>query len=222
MIDLCKGHLFYGLVMPLLSYCFRRKPQNLTPPGGSDSSSCSGQSPPNRRGHSPTQTSTSPSQAGKRPGYFENSDDTLSKKQRISRFQRPSPQSRTEPTDPRYQHLPLTRKIHDGGGESNGVNGVKASKDPFRVNSSPKNGFSSSRHHNSEHHHRSEESYIPRSPSHSPPSPQRSRNNNHSANRQNHRINNNNNNLSNGLETPESSPDSLHGSHPEEFPDYSM
>ncbi|KAG8236070.1 hypothetical protein J437_LFUL011994 [Ladona fulva] len=77
----------------------RRKPQNLTPPG-SDGSSGSGHSPTSTHPGSPPPT-IFPSPSGtncrlpgpdpsgvKRPGYYDNADGIITKKQRISHFKR--------------------------------------------------------------------------------------------------------------------------------------
>nr|CAD7204431.1 unnamed protein product [Timema douglasi] len=74
-----------------------RKPQNLTPPGSSDggSSTGSGQSPTSTHPGSPPSSVTSSSTilphdpSNKRPGYVDGADGLPTKKQRISRFQRP-------------------------------------------------------------------------------------------------------------------------------------
>lgn len=66
---------------------FRRKPQNLTPPGSSDTgSSGSGQSPTSTHPGSPpppVQTSL------KRPGYIEGADGLPTKRARISHYRKP-------------------------------------------------------------------------------------------------------------------------------------
>nr|CAD7447561.1 unnamed protein product [Timema bartmani] len=74
-----------------------RKPQNLTPPGSSDggSSTGSGQSPTSTHPGSPPLSVTSSNTilphdpSNKRPGYVDGADGLPTKKQRISRFQRP-------------------------------------------------------------------------------------------------------------------------------------
>jgi len=71
---------------------FRRKPQNLTPPGLSDtgSSGSSEQSP------SSTVPSSPPNNVhgNKRPGYYNSADGFQTKRLRISHFKRPSPEKK--------------------------------------------------------------------------------------------------------------------------------
>lgn len=85
-------------------YFFRRKPQNLTPPGSSDTgSSGSGQSPTSTHPGSPPPPVT----AVKRPGYIEGVDGLPTKKPRISHYRKPEPpysrsvDQRRTPTDSR-------------------------------------------------------------------------------------------------------------------------
>ncbi|XP_034952781.1 RNA polymerase II elongation factor Ell isoform X2 [Chelonus insularis] len=75
----------------------RRKPQNLTPPGSSDGSSGSGQSPNSNHPGSPTAiTAPPPNLNYKRPGYYEGSDGFQTKRPRISHYRKPEANSRTE------------------------------------------------------------------------------------------------------------------------------
>ncbi|XP_020292406.1 RNA polymerase II elongation factor Ell isoform X2 [Pseudomyrmex gracilis] len=70
----------------------RRKPQNLTPPGSSDGSSGSGQSPNSiHAGSPPAITAPPPSLLNKRPGYYQGSDGLPTKKPRVSHYKRPEP-----------------------------------------------------------------------------------------------------------------------------------
>ncbi|XP_050456700.1 RNA polymerase II elongation factor Ell [Cataglyphis hispanica] len=71
----------------------RRKPQNLTPPGSSDGSSGSGQSPNSiHAGSPPAITAPPPSLLNnKRPGYYQGSDGLPTKKPRISHYKKPEP-----------------------------------------------------------------------------------------------------------------------------------
>ncbi|KMQ94681.1 rna polymerase ii elongation factor ell [Lasius niger] len=71
----------------------RRKPQNLTPPGSSDGSSGSGQSPNSiHAGSPPAITAPPPSLLNnKRPGYYQGNDGLPTKKPRISHYKRPEP-----------------------------------------------------------------------------------------------------------------------------------
>lgn len=77
---------------------FRRKPQNLTPPGLSDtgSSASSEQSP------SSTVPSSPPNnvQGNKRPGYYNGADGFQTKRMRISHFKRPSPEKKLSSNSP--------------------------------------------------------------------------------------------------------------------------
>lgn len=80
----------YFYIKPIL--IFRRKPQNLTPPGLSDtgSSGSSEQSP------SSTVPSSPPSNVhgNKRPGYFNSADGFQTKRLRISHFKQPLPEKK--------------------------------------------------------------------------------------------------------------------------------
>lgn len=69
----------------------RRKPQNLTPPGSSDGSSGSGQSPNSTHpGSPPAITAPPPSLLGnKRPGYYQGNDGLPTKRPRISHYKKP-------------------------------------------------------------------------------------------------------------------------------------
>jgi hypothetical protein len=68
----------------------RRKPQNLTPPGSDGgSSSGSGQSPTSTHPGSPPSIISSSDLSAKRPGYYDGADGLITKKPRISHFQRP-------------------------------------------------------------------------------------------------------------------------------------
>lgn len=77
---------------------FRRKPQNLTPPGLSDtgSSGSSEQSP------SSTVPSSPPNNVhgNKRPGYYNGADGFQTKRMRISHFKRPSPEKKLSSNSP--------------------------------------------------------------------------------------------------------------------------
>ncbi|XP_032668423.1 RNA polymerase II elongation factor Ell isoform X2 [Odontomachus brunneus] len=68
----------------------RRKPQNLTPPGSSDGSTGSGQSPNSiQPGSPPAITAPPPSLLGnKRPGYYQGNDGLPTKKPRISHYRK--------------------------------------------------------------------------------------------------------------------------------------
>ncbi|XP_068986727.1 RNA polymerase II elongation factor Ell isoform X2 [Bombus flavifrons] len=68
----------------------RRKPQNLTPPGSSDGSSGSGQSPNSTHpGSPPAITAPPPSLLGnKRPGYYQGNDGLPTKRPRISHYRK--------------------------------------------------------------------------------------------------------------------------------------
>ncbi|XP_014475918.1 PREDICTED: RNA polymerase II elongation factor Ell isoform X2 [Dinoponera quadriceps] len=68
----------------------RRKPQNLTPPGSSDGSTGSGQSPNSiQPGSPPAITAPPPSLLGnKRPGYYQGNDGLQTKKPRISHYRK--------------------------------------------------------------------------------------------------------------------------------------
>jgi hypothetical protein len=80
----------------------RRKPQNLTPPGSSDSgSSGSGQSPTSTHPGSPPSTISS-SSSMKRPGYIDGADGLPTKRKRISHY-------RTKPID----QTPVVAKLPD-------------------------------------------------------------------------------------------------------------
>lgn len=65
---------------------FRRKPQNLTPPGSSDGGSSvgSGQSPSSVHPGSPPSAIEPPSLSNKRPGYHNGADGLPTKRQRIA------------------------------------------------------------------------------------------------------------------------------------------
>ncbi|XP_033224966.1 RNA polymerase II elongation factor Ell-like isoform X2 [Belonocnema kinseyi] len=71
----------------------RRKPQNLTPPGSSDGSSGSGQSPNSVHPGSPPAITAPPLALlkSKRPGYYEGNDGLPTKKPRISHYRKPEP-----------------------------------------------------------------------------------------------------------------------------------
>jgi len=80
----------------------RRKPQNLTPPGSSDSgSSGSGQSPTSTHPGSPPSTISS-SSSMKRPGYIDGADGLPTKRKRISHYH-------TKPID----QTPVVAKLPD-------------------------------------------------------------------------------------------------------------
>lgn len=71
-------------------WVFRRKPQNLTPPGSDGgSSSGSGQSPTSTHPGSPPSIISSSDLSAKRPGYFDGADGLPTKKPRISHYRRP-------------------------------------------------------------------------------------------------------------------------------------
>ncbi|KAL0271614.1 UNVERIFIED_CONTAM: hypothetical protein PYX00_008651 [Menopon gallinae] len=75
----------------------RRKPQNLTPPGSSDTgSSGSGQSPTSTHPGSPP----SVTQAPKRPGYHQSVDGIESKRRRISHYHKLQSESSRPPSEP--------------------------------------------------------------------------------------------------------------------------
>ncbi|XP_067005383.2 RNA polymerase II elongation factor Ell [Anabrus simplex] len=79
----------------------RRKPQNLTPPGGSDGgSSGSGQSPTSTHPGSPPSTISS---NVKRPGYIDGADGLPTKRARISHYRKPSETSGYRPPDSSQQ-----------------------------------------------------------------------------------------------------------------------
>lgn len=93
----------------MLYVYYRRKPQNLTPPGSSDTgSSGSGQSPTSTHPGSPPPPVTS---SVKRPGYIEGVDGLPTKRARISHYRKPEPlysrpaqpaaEQRRPPTDSR-------------------------------------------------------------------------------------------------------------------------
>lgn len=76
---------------------FSRKPQNLTPPGSSDTgSSGSGQSPTSTHPGSPP----SVTQATKRPGYHQSVDGIESKRRRISHYHKLQSENSRAPPDP--------------------------------------------------------------------------------------------------------------------------
>ncbi|XP_045460114.1 RNA polymerase II elongation factor Ell [Harmonia axyridis] len=85
----------------------RRKPQNLTPPGSSDStSSGSGQSPTSTHPGSPplpVPVST------KRPGYYDGADGFPTKRQRVSHYKKPTePTVNPPPAENKSQRKPVT------------------------------------------------------------------------------------------------------------------
>lgn len=83
----------------------RRKPQNLTPPGGSDGgSSGSGQSPTSTHPGSPPSVISS----SKRPGYYDGADGLPTKRPRISHFRKPSEQTYRSPVENNSQRRPMT------------------------------------------------------------------------------------------------------------------
>lgn len=85
-----------------LIFLCRRKPQNLTPPGSSDSgSSGSGQSPTSTHPGSPP-SAISSSSSMKRPGYIDGADGLPTKRKRISHY-------RNKPTD----QAPVVAKLPD-------------------------------------------------------------------------------------------------------------
>lgn len=105
---------------------FRRKPQNLTPPGSSDGgSSGSGQSPTSTHPGSPPP----PVSSSKRPGYYDGADGLPTKRQRISHYRKPS-----EPTYrlPAENNTNQRRPVTDSRDTSN--------MNP-RSRESPTNGF---------------------------------------------------------------------------------
>ncbi|KAK0161090.1 hypothetical protein PV327_009605 [Microctonus hyperodae] len=69
----------------------RRKPQNLTPPGSSDGSSGSGQSPNSMHPGSPPAIIAPPPSLinSKRPGYYQGNDGLQTKRPRISHYRKP-------------------------------------------------------------------------------------------------------------------------------------
>lgn len=82
----------------IITISFRRKPQNLTPPGLSDtgSSGSSEQSP------SSTVPSSPPSNVhgNKRPGYYNCADGFQTKRMRISHFKPPLPEKKLSSNSP--------------------------------------------------------------------------------------------------------------------------
>ncbi|KAK6644143.1 hypothetical protein RUM43_000410 [Polyplax serrata] len=101
----------------------RRKPQNLTPPGSSDTGSTgSGQSPTSTHPGSPPSIIQG---APKRPGYHETVDGIQSKRRRISHYCKPQVENYRPPQEPDYQQeedvedppVPVrTRPYGDTGG----------------------------------------------------------------------------------------------------------
>ncbi|KAK9871106.1 hypothetical protein WA026_011390 [Henosepilachna vigintioctopunctata] len=92
----------------------RRKPQNLTPPGSSDSgSSGSGQSPTSTHPGSPPPPITN---STKRPGYYDGADGFPTKRQRVSHYKKP-----TEPTanPPPAENKSIRRPVTDSRDSSN-------------------------------------------------------------------------------------------------------
>ncbi|XP_029174532.1 RNA polymerase II elongation factor Ell [Nylanderia fulva] len=96
----------------------RRKPQNLTPPGSSDGSSGSGQSPNSiHAGSPPAITAPPPSLLNnKRPGYYQGNDGLPTKKPRISHYKRLEPIS----------FIPAGEKISNSSSYNNNNSGVSA------------------------------------------------------------------------------------------------
>ncbi|KAF7280884.1 hypothetical protein GWI33_005432 [Rhynchophorus ferrugineus] len=86
----------------------RHKPQNLTPPGGSDGgSSGSGQSPTSTHPGSPPLISSTNGVGGKRPGYNEGSDGLPYKRQRIAHGGKPAPAQHAAPDAFSYNRSPV-------------------------------------------------------------------------------------------------------------------
>ncbi|KAL3279674.1 hypothetical protein HHI36_017180 [Cryptolaemus montrouzieri] len=85
----------------------RRKPQNLTPPGSSDSgSSGSGQSPTSTHPGSPPPPVTT---STKRPGYYDGADGFPTKRQRVSHYRKPAePTINLPPVENKSQRKPIT------------------------------------------------------------------------------------------------------------------
>lgn len=96
----------------------RRKPQNLTPPGSSDGSSGSGQSPNSIHAGSPPAITAPPPNLlnNKRPGYYQGSDGLPTKKPRISHYKRPEP----------IYLLPTREKVSGSNSYSNSNSGISA------------------------------------------------------------------------------------------------
>lgn len=102
--QILKRSVFFFIIVAVGEYVLfvfffhRRKPQNLTPPGSSDTgSSGSGQSPTSTHPGSPPPPVTS---SVKRPGYIEGADGLPTKRPRISHYRKPEPVSAyTRPAD---------------------------------------------------------------------------------------------------------------------------
>lgn len=96
----------------------RRKPQNLTPPGSSDGSSGSGQSPNSIHAGSPPAITAPPPNLlnNKRPGYYQGNDGLPTKKPRISHYKRPEPIS----------FIPAGEKMSSSSSYNNNNSGVSA------------------------------------------------------------------------------------------------
>lgn len=92
----------------------RRKPQNLTPPGSSDGSSGSGQSPNSIHAGSPPAITAPPH--NKRPGYYQGNDGVTTKKTRISHYKKPEPIS----------FIPAGEKVSGSSSYSNNNSGISA------------------------------------------------------------------------------------------------
>lgn len=96
----------------------RRKPQNLTPPGSSDGSSGSGQSPNSIHAGSPPAITAPPPNLlnNKRPGYYQGNDGLPTKKPRISHYKRPEPIS----------FIPAGEKVSGSSSCGNNNSGISA------------------------------------------------------------------------------------------------
>lgn len=111
----------------------RRKPQNLTPPGGSDGgSSGSGQSPTSTHPGSPPPPITS----SKRPGYVDGADGLPTKRQRISHYRKPSEQIYRSPVENNSQRRPMTDSR-----DAININPRSSESPPNGYNNTFSNGF---------------------------------------------------------------------------------
>lgn len=117
---------------------FRRKPQNLTPPGSSDGGSSGS-------GHSPTSTHPGspppPISSSKRPGYYDGVDGLPTKRPRISHYLKPSEPIYRPPIKNDNQRRPVT----DSRDASN-MNPRSRESPPNCYNNSLLNGYSNGLH----------------------------------------------------------------------------
>lgn len=97
--------MFYinDYIIYIFAIFYRRKPQNLTPPGGSDGGSSGS-------GHSPNSThpGSPPPVSSKRPGYFDGADGLPTKRPRISHYRKPSEPVYRSPAENISQRRPVT------------------------------------------------------------------------------------------------------------------